>query len=119
MRISGGWFPRPHAKHHRVVGQFAGVGGHCGRCGGLVERRGQAVRGSYCEGCGLILDRDLNAARNLAALVEASSPSCGATTNEPDGNPRKTIACGAAGTATGGPDPHGPGQRRHRKVTAA
>ena len=58
-----------------------------------------------CDQCDLVLDRDLNAARNLAALVEVttSSPSCGATRNEPDGNPRKTTACGAAGTATGRP----------------
>ena len=45
------------------------------------------------------MDRDLNAARNLVALVAgsaggASSPSCGATQNEPAGNPRKTSHAG-------------------------
>jgi len=48
-----------------------------------------------CERCGLVMDRDLNAARNLAALAaDASSPSRGATTNEPAGNPDKTRAAG-------------------------
>lgn len=41
------------------------------------------------------IDRALNAARNLAALVasvdgDTSSPSCGTTLNEPAGNPPKT-----------------------------
>ena len=76
-----------------------------------------------CDECPLVLDRDLNAARNLAALVDESvggrsSPSCGATRNEPDGNPRQTRIARAAGTATGRPGPR-PGQRRHRKVTTA
>jgi putative transposase len=73
-----------------------------------------------CDQCGLVLDRDLNAARNLAALVEqvtdvtggTSSPSCGATVNEPDGNPQQTHTLRAAGTATGRPTPTGAGQRR-------
>ncbi|MGW3472277.1 zinc ribbon domain-containing protein [Saccharopolyspora sp. NPDC000995] len=60
-----------------------------------------------CQACGLVLDRDINAARDLAALVEheTSSASCAVKLNEPDGNPRKTTPCGAAGTATGGPKP--------------
>lgn len=53
------------------------------------------------------LDRDLNAARNLAGLVEASSHSWWATENEPDGNPCQTRATRATGTATGRPDPTG------------
>jgi hypothetical protein len=48
-----------------------------------------------------------------------SSPSCGATRNEPDGNSHQTRVMRAAGTATGRPDPYRPGQRRHRKATAA
>ena len=45
------------------------------------------------------MDRDLNAAHNLAALAgqitgSASSPSCGATLNEPAGNPLKTSHAG-------------------------
>ena len=55
-----------------------------------------------------MLDRDLKAARNLAALAGeviggTSSQSCGATVNEPDGNPRQAHTVWAAGTATGRP----------------
>jgi putative transposase len=48
-----------------------------------------------CQHCGLVLDRDLNAARNLAALAGgAFSPSRGVTQNEPAGNPGNTRAAG-------------------------
>jgi putative transposase len=53
-----------------------------------------------CDVCGLSMDRDRNAALNLATLaVEvidgvASSQSCGVTINEPDGNPRETGRAG-------------------------
>jgi putative transposase len=92
----------------------------CSGCGVVKTKLRLSERVHRCESCGLILDRDLNAARNLAALVEhTSSPSCGATLNEPDGNPRKTTARGAAGTATGRPAPTGAGQRRHGNVSTA
>jgi putative transposase len=64
---------------------------------------------------GTMLDRDLNAARNLATLVgevTGATPSCGATVNQPDGNPRQTMW--AAGTATGKPTRPTP----RRKATA-
>ena len=73
----------------------------CSACGAVKAKLRLADRVFHCPACGLVLDRDLNAARNLAALVqrERSSPSCGAT-----------------GTATGRPTPVG--QRRRRKATA-
>ena len=79
----------------------------CSACGVVKAKLRPADRVYRCEACGLVLDRDLNAARNLAALVhrETSSPSCGATVNEPAGNPRKTRTTRATGTATGRPAP--------------
>jgi putative transposase len=71
----------------------------CSGCGAVRIKLRLSERIFRCDQCSLVLDRDLNAARNLAAV---SSPSCGATVNEPDGNPRQTSLL-AAGTATGRP----------------
>ncbi|HEX4724824.1 MAG TPA: IS607 family element RNA-guided endonuclease TnpB [Pseudonocardiaceae bacterium] len=89
----------------------------CSRCGAVRAKLRLSERVFRCDQCFLVLDRDLNAARNLAALV--SSHSWWATGNEPDGNPDKTRTPRAAGTATGRSNPWGLGQRRHREVTAA
>lgn len=91
----------------------------CSTCGVAKAKLRLSERTFHCHACGLLLDRDLNAARNLAGLVhrETSSPSHGATRNEPAGNPHKTRATRATGTATGRPATTG--QRRRRKTTAA
>ena len=41
----------------------------CSRCGTVKAKLPLAERTFRCQACGLVLDRDLNAARNLAALV--------------------------------------------------
>ena len=68
----------------------------CSACGVVKTKLRLWQRTFHCDNdaCGLVIDRDLNAARNLANLAEAaggtSSQSCGATINEPAGNPPKT-----------------------------
>jgi putative transposase len=91
----------------------------CSACGAVKAKLRLSERTFRCDVCALVCDRDLNAAHNLAKLLrrETSSPSCGATVNEPAGNPRKTRAARSTGTATGRPATAG--QRRHRKATAA
>src|ERR1700704_5137499 len=84
----------------------------CSACGVVKTTLRLSERTFRCDQCPLVLDRDLNAARNLAQLVDeaaggTSSPSCGATVNEPEGNPHQTRTTRAAGTATGRP-PTGP-----------
>nr|WP_307850055.1 IS607 family element RNA-guided endonuclease TnpB [Saccharopolyspora sp. HNM0986] len=64
----------------------------CNGCGAVKAKLRLSERTYTCDHCGYRADRDLNAARNLAGL--ASSPSCGATENEPAGNPRKTTPGG-------------------------
>ncbi|MGJ7905586.1 IS607 family element RNA-guided endonuclease TnpB [Actinopolyspora sp. H202] len=64
----------------------------CNDCGAVKAKLRLSERTFTCDHCGYTADRDLNAARNLAGL--ASSPSCGATKNEPTGNPRKTSPAG-------------------------
>jgi putative transposase len=71
----------------------------CSNCGVVKAKLRLSDRVFHCESCGFTADRDDNAARNLEALADeatssASSPSCGATQNEPAGNPHKTSPAG-------------------------
>ncbi|HVK26126.1 MAG TPA: RNA-guided endonuclease TnpB family protein [Actinokineospora sp.] len=105
--------------HVQVADRWFPSSKTCSACGAVKAKLRLSERTYRCDQCGHALDRDLNAARNLAALVGEvtggmSSPSCGATRNEPDGNPRKTCTTRATGTATGRPTRPTP----HRKVTA-
>jgi transposase len=92
----------------------------CSGCGAVKTKLALSERTYRCGSCGLVLDRDLNAARNLAALTGgASSPSRGATVNEPAGNPGKTRPAGTGyrhGKTT--PLPRS-GQRPRRKARTA
>ncbi|MGW6931334.1 IS607 family element RNA-guided endonuclease TnpB [Lentzea sp. NPDC054927] len=100
LRVADRWFPSSKM---------------CSGCRAVKAKLRLAERTYHCQACGLILDRDLNAARNLAALVESrSSVSCTVTVNEPDGNPCKPSLDGATGTATGRPTWSTP----RRKATA-
>jgi putative transposase len=95
----------------------------CSGCGAVKTKLRLSERTYRCDKCGLVLDRDLNAARNLAQLVDevaAARPPrvCGATVNEPEGNPHQTRTSRAAGTATGRPTPTGAGQRRRGNAPA-
>src|SRR4030081_1639148 len=97
----------------------------CSACGVVKAKLRLSERTFRCDQCDFVLDRDLNAARNLAQLVDgnlaqlvdgvvAARPPrvAWATVNEPDGNPHQTRTSRAAGTATGRPTPTGAGQRR-------
>ncbi|GGM56551.1 hypothetical protein GCM10012275_29610 [Longimycelium tulufanense] len=84
----------------------------CSDCGAVKAKLPLRVRVFTCDECGLVLDRDLNAARNLAALVDevtgsTSTASRVGTVNRPAGNAGKTHLVGT-GTATESPR----GQRR-------
>ncbi|MGH3721409.1 MAG: IS607 family element RNA-guided endonuclease TnpB [Pseudonocardiaceae bacterium] len=86
----------------------------CSTCGAVRTKLTLAQREFVCENCGTRLDRDYNAACNLAALAaRASEPSCGRTENQPAGNPRKT-AIGGTGYRHGKTQIMS--QRRHREV---
>ncbi|MEU5844877.1 IS607 family element RNA-guided endonuclease TnpB [Saccharopolyspora shandongensis] len=95
--------------HMHVADRWYPSSKTCSACGVVKAKLRLAERPFTCEACDLVLDRDFNAACNLAALVGheygASSASCVVTVNEPDGNPRKTTHLGAVGTATGRPGP--------------
>ncbi|MGH3154041.1 MAG: RNA-guided endonuclease TnpB family protein [Streptosporangiaceae bacterium] len=103
-----------------LAGRFYPSSKTCSGCGAVKAKLALSERMFRCEGCGLVLDRDLNAARNLAVLADStSSPSRGATLNEPAGNPDKTRTAGTRyrhGKTI--PEP-GDGQRPGRKTQAA
>lgn len=71
----------------------------CSNCGAVKAKLRLAERIYHCDTCSISIDRDRNAAANLAALAAGfavtSSPSCGATLNEPAGNPHKTSPAGS------------------------
>jgi putative transposase len=46
----------------------------CSACGTAKAKLSLSARVFACDDCGLVIDRDLNAARNLAALVKLVSP---------------------------------------------
>ena len=52
----------------------------CSGCGAVKAKLSLSKRSFCCEGCGLVIDRDHNAALNLAALVVATGTASGAGT---------------------------------------
>lgn len=53
----------------------------CSGCGQVKAKLALSERTYRCEHCGLVIDRDTNAARNLAALATMIAPSGGETQN--------------------------------------
>jgi putative transposase len=85
----------------------------CSCCGLVKPRMGLAERVFCCDGCGLVMDRDRNAAANLAVWAEqhhAQAPdrqAGGRVTNAPGGEGAgRHLADGATGPGEGGTDIH-------------
>jgi putative transposase len=101
----------------------------CSGCGVVKDKLPLRVRTHTCEVCGLVIDRDLNAACNLAALVRRIdvAQSCGETLNARRETGRDgTSRPGGAGVrpTPGGlsalkREPRETGERRGRKAPAA
>ncbi|WP_221179335.1 IS607 family element RNA-guided endonuclease TnpB [Streptomyces botrytidirepellens] len=78
----------------------------CSACGNVRPKLPLRVRTYVCENCGLILDRDENAALNLTALVKRHVAGSGPETVNGRGADRKTPPGGAGGRpAPGGSRP--------------
>ncbi|WP_375336021.1 RNA-guided endonuclease InsQ/TnpB family protein [Nocardia sp. SYP-A9097] len=93
----------------------------CSACGLVKAKLPLHVRVFQCDGCGLILDRDVNAATNLAALAVNVSAGTGVagdqdvTTSNPRRADRKTRITrpGVAGVGrAGGGNPPSSGRKR-------
>jgi putative transposase len=85
----------------------------CSRCGLVKQRMGLAERVFCCDGCGLVMDRDCNAAANLAAWAEQhhfqapDRQAGGRVTNAPGGEGAgRRRGDGVAGPDEGGTDAH-------------
>jgi putative transposase len=93
-----------HGRHLVVANRWYPSSKTCSDCGLVKTKLRLSMRTFTCDECGLVLDRDLNAARNLATLADqvagsASTESCAGTINMPAGNPRKTATpTGVQGT---------------------
>jgi putative transposase len=75
-----------------VAPRFYPSSKRCSGCGRVKDALPLGARVFRCEGCGLVLDRDLNAARNLAQLAERVAGSSPETVN----------ACGGGGAGQAG-----------------
>ncbi|MET7540601.1 IS607 family element RNA-guided endonuclease TnpB [Streptomyces sp. NPDC005507] len=72
----------------------------CSSCGTVKTKLPLRVRTYVCQTCGLVLDRDENAALNLAALVKRHVAGSGPETRNGRGVDRKTPPRGAGGKET-------------------
>jgi putative transposase len=101
-----------------VADRFFASSKTCSGCGWVKAKLTLAERTFTCEACGLRIDRDLNAARNLAKLIESVAQS-GWETQTARGADRKPQLAGQVATKreagtescsgqTGTADPQGP-----------
>ncbi len=78
LEYKAGWY----GSRVVVAPRFYPSSKRCSGCGKVVETLPLSERAYSCGTCGLVVDRDLNAARNLVSLVAGSSPetvnACGA-----------------------------------------
>ena len=83
---------RKHGRRFSRIGRFEPTSQTCSACGVKDGPKPLSVRAWTCAACGTVHDRDVNAARNIAAL----------------GRREAQNACG--GTVRPGPAPAGPGE---------
>ena len=95
-----------------LAGRFYPSSKTCSGCGTVKAKLALAERIFTCESCGLVLDRDQNAARNLLGLAASGADrinACGATVRPgPAGHAALnqepgTAPAGKTGTANGQP----------------
>jgi putative transposase len=108
-----------------VAGRFYPSSKTCSGCGAVKAKLPLGVRVFDCDACPLVLDRDVNAASNLAALVVACTTGTGvagdpgAPAPKPRGADQKTRATRRGRQADGGAgrwrDPP-PGEGRKRET---
>jgi putative transposase len=74
-----------------VADQWFASSKTCSACGWVDVSLTLADRTFHCQACGLVMDRDLNAAKNLAKLAESSADSVNACGEGSAGGGRQAI----------------------------
>ncbi|MEO3855246.1 RNA-guided endonuclease TnpB family protein [Acrocarpospora sp. B8E8] len=92
-----------------VAGRWFASSKTCSGCGAVKAKLALSERTYTCTACGLIVDRDLNAALNLASLVKQTVAGSGPETPNGRGADRKTPPAGAGGWETSTPHRAPPG----------
>ncbi|MHA6801759.1 RNA-guided endonuclease InsQ/TnpB family protein (plasmid) [Bounagaea algeriensis] len=87
--------------------RFAPTSKACSACGAVKTKLRLSERVYTCDGCGHTVDRDVNAAVNIAAVAVPVAPDRGDTENARGAPVSPTAPSGAAGAA------HGSGKPRH------
>ncbi|MFE6808495.1 IS607 family element RNA-guided endonuclease TnpB [Streptomyces sp. NPDC057681] len=101
---------RRHATRIVVAGRWYPSSKTCSECGAVKVKLPLHVRTYECDACGLVIDRDENAALNLVALAAAAVTGTGVAgdqgtapaASKPRGADRKTRATARSRKATGG-----------------
>ncbi|MFI1701474.1 IS607 family element RNA-guided endonuclease TnpB [Streptomyces bobili] len=89
--------------HLEVADRWFPSSKRCSGCQAVKPKLPLRVRMYVCENCGLVLDRDENAALNLAALVKRHVAGSGPETRNGRGADRKTPPRGAGGSEASTP----------------
>lgn len=89
-----------------VIDRWAPTSKTCSHCGHVKTKLGLGERTYHCERCGLSIDRDHNAARNIAALA-AVAPSTEETQNARRASATKPAPAGRIAGAMKREDPPG------------
>ena len=82
-----------HGREFRKIGRWEPTSQVCSACGAKDGPKPLAVREWQCKACGTVLDRDVNAARNIAALGRREA------LNARGGQVRPLLAAAQAGEA--------------------
>jgi putative transposase len=93
-----------------LAGRFYPSSKTCSGCGTVKAKLALSERTYWCDACGLVADRDVNAARNLLHLAASGAESL----NAREGTPRPRLARAAGPAEPGTRHPHR-GQDRDRR----
>ena len=95
-----------------VIGRYEPSSKTCSACGVVKTKLTLAERTFHCESCGLVIDRDLNAARNIAAWALRQDQQTG--DDAPSAGESLTARGGPVSPATSRGGRHGPLKREAR-----